>query len=208
MRNIAGLGHFVEPVELLARDVAMLGQVEVAASGDALELLHAEGELEHDVRGTLRIVGELLGRVRVEGELGARDTDGFEPSQAAFDPILVGGGPIGSWRDKVFDLHLLELTGAEDEVARIDFVAESLTDLGDAEGQLHAACVDDVLEVDEDALGGLRTEIGGGRRVLHGADVSLEHHVERAGRRERTRLAGGRRRDERMLFGRGLGVIL
>ena len=170
----------------------MLGQVKVAASGNALELLHAEGELEHDVRSTLRIVGELLGRVRVEGELGARDTDGLEPGQTAFDPILVGGGPIGGGRDEVFDLHLLELTGAEDEVARVDFVAESLTDLGDAERQLHATRVDDVLEVDEDALGGLRAEIGRGRSVLHGADVSLEHHVERAGRRERTRLAGGR----------------
>jgi hypothetical protein len=34
---------------------------------------------------------------------------------------------------KILDLHLLELAGAEDEVARGDLVAEGLADLGDAE---------------------------------------------------------------------------
>jgi hypothetical protein len=99
--------------------------------------------------------------------------------------------------DEVFHLHLLELARAEDEVARGDLVAERLADLGDAERQLHAAGVDDVLEVHEHALRRLGPQVGDGRGVGHGADVRLEHHVERARRGEAAGLAGGGRGDER-----------
>ena len=37
---------------------------------------------------------------------------------------------------EVFDFHLLELAGAEGEIARVDFVPEGLADLGDTEGDL------------------------------------------------------------------------
>ena len=56
------------------------------------------------------------------------------------------------------DLHLLELARAEGEVPRRDFVAKTLADLGDAEGNPHPRAVADVLEVDEHALGGLGAE--------------------------------------------------
>ena len=88
------------------------------------------------------------------------------------------------------DLHLLELAGAEDEVAGVDLVAEALADLGDAEGSLHAAGVDDVAEVGEDALGGLGAEIGLARLVVDGANVGLEHQVEVARLGQRPRLLG------------------
>ena len=58
------------------------------------------------------------------------------------------------------DLHLLELARAEGEVARRDLVAEALAHLGDAERHVDAAAVDDVLEVDEDALRRLGTQEG------------------------------------------------
>ena len=77
-------------------------------------------------------------------------------------------------------LHLLELADAEDEVARSDLVAEGLADLADAEGQLFARGALDVCEVDENALGGLGTQIAGGARVLGHADGCLEHEVELA----------------------------
>ena len=58
------------------------------------------------------------------------------------------------------DLHLLELARAEGVVARVDLVAKRLADLGDAERQLEPRAVEDVLEVDEDALGGFGAEVG------------------------------------------------
>ena len=76
------------------------------------------------------------------------------------------------------DLHLLELARAEGEVPRRDLVAETLADLGDAEGNPHPRAVADVLEVDEDALGRLGAEK---RRILFAAQRAgdrLEHQVE------------------------------
>jgi hypothetical protein len=46
-------------------------------------------------------------------------------------PLLVGAG-----LDEELHLHLLELAGAEDEVARRDLVAERLADLPDPERDL------------------------------------------------------------------------
>jgi hypothetical protein len=62
----------------------------------------------------------------------------FRPRQ----PVVAEGAPvleplqIGVGLAEELQLHLLELAGAEDEVARGDLVAEGLADLADAEGQL------------------------------------------------------------------------
>ena len=55
-------------------------------------------------------------------------------SPAVVDPVLV---PllVGARLAEELQLHLLELAGAEDEVARRDLVAEGLADLADAEGR-------------------------------------------------------------------------
>ena len=81
-------------------------------------------------------------------------------------------------RDEELHLHLLELARAEDEVAGRDLVAERLADLRDAERRLLAAELQDVLEVDEDALRRLRAQVGDRRGLLHRADDRLEHEVE------------------------------
>ena len=83
-------------------------------------------------------------------------------------------------RDEELHLHLLELAGAEDEVAGRDLVAEGLADLGDPERRLLAGEAEHVLEVDEDALRRLRPQVD--LRALAGdrADVGLEHQVELA----------------------------
>ena len=50
--------------------------------------------------------------------------------------------------------------------------------------------VHDVLEIDEHALGRLRSQVDLGGRVFDGADVGLEHHVEHAGLVERSSAFG------------------
>ena len=66
---------------------------------------------------------------------------------------------IRAWLDEEFHLHLFELTRAEDEVSRSDFVAERLADLTDAERRLHASRSDNVCEVYENALSGLWAKV-------------------------------------------------
>ena len=100
----------------------------------------------------------------------------------------LGGRLLGS--DEVLHLHLLELAHPEDEVAGADLVAERLADLGDPERQLLARRLQDVLEVDVRALGGLRAEVDDRRVVLDRAHERLEHEVEAARRRERAAVIG------------------
>ena len=61
-----------------------------------------------------------------------------------------------------------------------DLVAKRLADLRDPERRLLARELEDVLEVDEDPLGGLGAQVGDRGRVLHRPDVGLEHEVELA----------------------------
>jgi len=77
-----------------------------------------------------------------------------------------------------FNLHLLELTGAECEVSGGDLVAEGFANLADAEGWALSGGCDDVLEVDEDTLCGLRAEVDLRGCVLDGAEEGFEHEVE------------------------------
>src|SRR5690606_387076 len=74
-----------------------------------------------------------------------------------------------------------ELARAEDEITRRDLVAEGFADLADAERQFLTRGVQHVLEIDEDALGSFRTEIGDIRAFLSRTDKGLEHEVELLG---------------------------
>ena len=113
------------------------------------------------------------------------------PGDALVDPVPVPLRGVGR-RDEVLHLHQLELERAEDEVAGRDLVAERLADLRDAERRLAARDLGDVLEVDEDALRGLRAEVRVDAGLLDGADPRLEHEVElpRLGQVAVRRLAG------------------
>src|SRR6185437_4295916 len=101
------------------------------------------------------------------------------PSEALVDPALV---PflVGAGRDEELHLHLLELPGPEDEVARGDLVAEGLSDLADAERDLLPRRLQHVAEVDEDALRGLRAQVSQPGVVFYRAQVSAQHQVEHA----------------------------
>ena len=114
-----------------------------------------------------------------EAEVVPVDAEGYEPFQTLFNPVLE---PIivGPGLDEEFQLHDFELASAEGGVAGGDFVAEGFADLGDAEGELAAGAVEDVFEVDVDALGGFRPEVDFGGGVFHGAHEGLEHEVELA----------------------------
>ena len=103
-----------------------------------------------------------------------RSTYQFQRScEPVLVPLLVGAG-----LDEELHLHLLELAGAEDEVARRDLVAEALADLRDAERRLAPRRVQHVEEVDEDALRGLRPQVVHVVLRLDRAEERLQHHVE------------------------------
>ena len=185
MREVALGALLVEVAHLLALAAAgRVGlQVEVGAVGDALELAEAgrgEREAVLDVaraRAFLRVVREFVAVVLAEDEVLAREADLLPPREAPVAPPLV---PLvrGVGADEELDLHLLELAAAEGEVARRDLVAEGLADLRDAERHAHARRIDDVPEVDEDALRGLGAQVRERVLVADRAAVRLEHEVE------------------------------
>ena len=179
VRDVALAGLRVLPLELLARELRVLGEVEVAAVGDALELAPGAGVEVLDVARPGGVVRELLLGVRPQAQVLAPDAQPRVPVQALLAPVLVPLlGLVG--RDEELHLHLLELERAEDEVRGRDLVAERLADLRDAERRLLAREAQRRLEVQEDALRGLGAQEDGRALLLHRPDRGLEHQVERA----------------------------
>src|SRR5438046_10010556 len=72
--------------------------------------------------------------------------------------------------DEEFQFHLLELAGAEGEIARCDFVAKRLADLRDAERDFHSRGIEHVFELREDGLGSFGAEIGNALIALNWTD--------------------------------------
>ena len=191
VRDVALLGRRVDVLELLAGVLGVLGEVEVAAVGDPLELGPADREQVLDVAGAARVVRQLVGVVRAQPQVVGADPELEVPVQPLLEPVLEP--PLGLvGRDEELHLHLLELARAEDEVAGGDLVAEALADLGDPERRLLARELQVVLEVQEDALGGLGPQVDGRALLLDRADRGLEHQVEvpRLGEVAVRRLAG------------------
>ena len=202
--GVAGrLEFLVEILQLLARVGLVLGQVEAPSCRDPLEFVGAEGELEEDIDAGPRVVGQVGLRLPVVVEILGTETDRGIVGGALGDPVAVphlpapvrlglaqvgplapgGHGAVdqldGLVRlDEELQFHLLELPGAEGEVLRRDLVAEGLADLADPEGDLHARGVADILELGEDRLGRLGTQVSD--IVLRGgrADIGAEHEVE------------------------------
>ena len=80
--------------------------------------------------------------------------------------------------DEELELHLLELAAAERVVARRDFISEALAHLGDAVGNGHAGSRGDVLELGENRLSRLGTQIRDVRGILDWTDDRLKHQIE------------------------------
>ena len=155
----------------------MLGQVIVGPVRDAPQLAPSEGEQELNVRGRLGVEGELLGVVVAHAGLFGLEAEGHQPVPAeilpVFEPLEVGVGLA-----EELELHLLELTGAEGEVAGCDLIAERLTDLADAEGDLLPGCSLDIFEIDKNTLSSLGTQIDGRAGILGDTLEGLEHQVK------------------------------
>ena len=125
----------------------------------------AEGEPVFDVEGAAPLLARsgpvrrrrlahqhvVAGEAEFLGSAGARRTE-LEP---LFGIVSVA---------EPLDLHLLELTGPEDEVPGGCGRCGRPCRPGDAEGDLHPHGVDHVVEVQEDSLGGRRSEVEGAHR--------------------------------------------
>ena len=85
---------------------------------------------------------------------------------------------IGARLAEEFQLHLLKLTGTEGEVARGNLVTEGLTNLCHAKRNLAAGGALYILEVYEDTLCGLRTQVQLVLCVLSDTLEGLEHQVK------------------------------
>ena len=175
--DVALVGLGVEVGQVLAGHVLVLGQVVVGAVRHAPQLAPAEGEQELEVRGGLGVEAQLLGVVVAQPQVLVLQADAQQPVVAEGAPV-VEPLQISAGLAEELQLHLLELADAEDEVARGDLVAEGLTDLAHAEGQLAAGGALGVDEVGEDALRRLRPQVHGVLGILGDALERLEHQVE------------------------------
>src|SRR5438552_17321800 len=184
------LALLVEVRERLAAELRVLLEVEVGAIRGTHELAPAHRELVEEVHRALGIMGELVAGVLVQLHVLRGQAVAREPGLAIGDPTVVPDFVRGPALETVvrvheeLDLHLLELARAEDEVARRDLVAERLADLCDAEGQLASRRLQQVVEVDEDALRRLRPQVRDGGVLFHRPHERLEHQVELAWRRQ------------------------
>ncbi len=104
----------------------MAGQVVVGAVGDAPQLApvgEREGVL--DIGGGAAVEGQLCRLVVAQAQMLLLDAEAQQPVLAVVLPVLEPF-QVGAGLAEELALHLLELAGAEGEVARGDLVAEAL----------------------------------------------------------------------------------
>lgn len=183
VRDEALFGFLVEVFERAAGVLLVLAEVVVATVGDTFEFLLTEGEIVFDVVGFLRVVGPLAIRDVEDVELLFIESDLFVEGEAVGEPF-VGEAEAIFGTAEVFHFHLLELTGAEGEVTRVDLVAEGFANLSDAEGEFDAVGVHDVLVLNEDGLCSFGSKVGGGVGIIfigRGSHLGFEHEFKIAG---------------------------
>ena len=108
----------------------MLRQVVVGTVRHAPQFAPAEGEQVLKVRGRLGIEGQLLGLMIPQTQTVLLDAQRQQPFAAEGAPVIEPLQILAGLAEE-FQLHLLELAHAEDEVAGGDLVAEGLADLCD-----------------------------------------------------------------------------
>ena len=173
-------GFLIKILERFAAGFLVLLEVVVGAVGDALELLRAERKGIEKVVGALGVEGAVFFRDIEDGDFAPGDADGFVPGKAVGQPLIEPFLPFCRG-DEEFNLHLLEFTGSEGEVAGVDFIAERLADLGDSEREFFSGDLEDIFELHKHRLGRFGSEVGQISLVLDGPDVRFEHQVELAG---------------------------
>jgi len=155
----------------------------------------AERESEFDVQGGLGIMSQLIRSMVVNADFIITE---FQEFAIILEPFLF---PVFKPLHRrfiiteKFHFHLAEFPGTEGEIAGIDFIPESFTDLSDAEGQLLPGGNPDLVEIDKDRLTGLCSQIGDVILIKNRADKSFHHQVEftRFGKIFRFTVRAGRR---------------
>ena len=148
----------IEVRKILTRVLSMGLEVEVGAVGDAFQLVPPPWEPVVDVVGPGRIMRQLVRIMLAELQILLPHPHFDIPALPLLHPVFEPAvGLVGAAEE--LHLHLLELPGPEDELLRGDLIAERFADLGDSEGEPLAGGPLHVLEVDEDALRGLRAQI-------------------------------------------------
>ena len=157
----------------------VLCQVVVGSVCNAPQLAPAKGETILEVCGCLGVEAQLFLVVVTQTQVLFLQTQIQQEVLAVATPVLEPF-QVGVRLAEELQFHLLELTDTEDKVARCDLVAERLTDLSNAEGQLFPGGALDVGKVYEDALCRLRTQIQFRLGILCNALIGLEHQIELA----------------------------
>ena len=177
VRNVVLARFGIEVGQILTGVLLMLGQIVVGTVGHAPELAPTEREQILKVGGCLGVEGQFFRLVVTQTEVLLAYVQTLQPVVAIGSPVLEPL-QIRVGLAEEFQLHLLELADTEDEVTGGDLVTEGLTYLANAEGQLAAGGALDVVEVYEDTLGGLGTEVHLVGGVLGNALVGLVHQIE------------------------------
>ena len=142
---------------------------------DTFHFFESEWETELDVRGCIRVMRQLL--VIVEPVFFRSESQRLMPTHTGFLPFLEPVEFTAGAYEKLH-FHLLEFTHPEDELACHDLVAESFTDLGDTERNLHTSGFLDIQEVHENALSRFGTQVYLAGAFGRRSHFRGEHQVE------------------------------
>ncbi len=175
--QIVLVGLVIEVGHILTGNLLVTGQIVVGTIRNAPELAPAEGEEELQIRCGLGIERQLLLLMVSCPQHLLRNAQIQQPVLTELLPV---SEPlqIGIRLAEELQLHLLELSGTEGEVARCDLVTEGLSDLTDSEGQLLPGGSLHILEVNKDALGCLGAQVNRILGILGDTLEGLEHQVE------------------------------
>ena len=160
VRNVFFVGYGVDITQILARRFHMLIKVVVGAVRNAPEFAPTEREFVFEVGRRFGIEAEFLFFVVAKFEVLVIHTEVEQPLMAEVLPVVEPFEVRSGFAEK-FKFHLLEFADTEDEVARGDFVAETLADLTDSERDFLAGGALYVLEVYKYALRRFGTKIYG-----------------------------------------------
>src|SRR5262249_19098909 len=140
-------------------------------------------EAIEQVRGCFRVMSQFFRRLYKLFEVLRSNPILVIPVDSLGDPLLM---PllIGAWHHEEFNLHLLELAHAENEILGCDLVSVCLTNLSNSERQLAISRIENVFEIDEDALRCFGPQISNVVLTLDRPDGCLEHQIEWPGLRQ------------------------
>ena len=181
--DILGISERIHVFHALAAVLSMCLEIEIGTACNAPELSPAEGEQELDIGSAVGVVTKLLRRMLALPEAGLGNTEIQQEVIAVITPVVVPFKLCTRFAEEL-ELHLLKLPCAEDEITGGYLVAEGLSDLSDAEGDLLPHRTLYIQEVDKDTLSrfGAQIDLVGSAFVY--SLEGLKHHIELAYARE------------------------